>query len=170
MRISPNEKEVEKFFSQLKKFVRWLDRKAGTSWYNLVAQLSIDSAPELKTCEKLLNRLFLIHFPRIHYKDWNLQQEIEKAKHDDEQCDETISSLFQVDKIHGEIIILKDLDTDASYSIAGMPTELITPGILLNGLIGKRNQEMLWNWHLTEGIFPQKAKHYFEDKNTVIFL
>ncbi|WP_077620070.1 hypothetical protein [Bacillus sinesaloumensis] len=75
IKLSPTEQEVEIFLYQLKEFVRWLDKRSGTSWSPIIEQYSLEAFPELKICERSINWIFLRGFPRIHHNDWNLEQD-----------------------------------------------------------------------------------------------
>lgn len=57
IKITPQEKEVEKYLFQLKKFTKWFDHLAGTSWSPVVEAFAEEATPDLKNCERLLNHL-----------------------------------------------------------------------------------------------------------------
>jgi hypothetical protein len=161
MKISPQEKEVETFLSQLKKIVRWLDGRAHTSWYEIIEKAILKFHSELKICEHLLNSLMLMDFPNIHQNDWNHKEDLEKSQQKYLNFTKTVSGLFQVTSIIDDTIVLTDLKTERTYQIKGLPHTMITPGILLQGIIGKNVGAMFWNWHHTEGVYPEAAIDYF---------
>ncbi|MEH7331629.1 hypothetical protein V7161_03265 [Neobacillus drentensis] len=160
MKITPNEKEVETFLFQLKKFVRWLDRRTGTSWYSVVEKFAREAGSELTICEWLLNALFLNDFPRIHHSDWNRNQDIEKVHQKFNQCSDKLDSIFEVTSRIEDTVVLTEFDTNRTYYIKGLPSKLIETGIIMSGMIGKRRGELVWNWFQTEGIYPQRGKKY----------
>src|SRR5690625_3450233 len=79
MKISKEQKQSSIFLSQLKKFVRWLDHKKGTSCYQILETLTEDAASDLTICERLLNQLFLLEYPTMYEKDWNVEEELEES-------------------------------------------------------------------------------------------
>jgi hypothetical protein len=160
IKISPNEKEVETFLSQLKKFVRWLDQRAGTSWYPVIEEYASEAGPELKFCEHLLNGLFLRDFPRIHHDDWNLEKDYEKIEQKFNQFSDRLDSLFEVTSMIEDTIVLTEFNSNRTYYIKGLPGKLIKPGIIMSGAIGKRSGEKVWDWYETECIYPQRGKNY----------
>jgi hypothetical protein len=160
MKISPNKKEVETFLSQLRKFVRWLDRRAGTSWYPVIEEYASEAGPELKICEHLLNDILLSDFPRIHHDDWNLEQDYEKIKQKFNKFTDRLDSIFEVTSMIEDSIVLTEFNSNRTYYIKGLPCKLIKPGIIMSGAIGKRSGEIVWNWYQTEGIYPQRGKNY----------
>ncbi len=162
MRISPDNKETENFISQLLKFIRWLDKQAGTSWYSLVEEYSLIAFPDLQKCEKLLNLIFLRDFPRIHHEDFNPRKNIEKLTKAYKQFPHKLDSLFEVTSITHDSIVLTEFGTKFTYCIQGLPDTLIQPGMIFNGILVKRNDELFWHWYLTDGIYPQRGKRYID--------
>ncbi|QQZ07731.1 hypothetical protein [Heyndrickxia vini] len=161
IKITPKEKEVEQFLVELKKFTRKLDKKYGSSFKPLVDKIIEESSEELIKCEHLLNRLFIDQYPRIHHKDWNPQLEIKKHHQKLDKCHETIESVFEVTNLNGPIIVVSTLDTNLSYFIKGLPYEMISVGDLFSGGIGKKKDEWIWTWILTQSVFPPRAKKFF---------
>lgn len=160
MKISPDEKETEKFLEQLLKFVRWLDKRAGISWYPIVEDDALRAVNDLKQCERLLNSLFLIPFPRIHHDDWDHEQDHNKLVHHLEQCSKQMDGIFEVNGIVDDLVEVTELNSNRTYFFQGMPLENIVPGIILSGLVGKYRHTENWNWFLTEGVYPQRGKRF----------
>jgi len=46
------------------------------------------------------------------------------------------------------------------YQIVEMPHHLIKQGILLDGTIRINEDELYWNWFMTDGVFPRRVKKY----------
>jgi hypothetical protein len=170
MKITPQEKEVEKFHSQLKKFVRWLDKRAHTSWYSVIEEFINEFYSDLKICEHLLNSLILIDFPHIHHDSWNLDQDLEKINQTYSHYTERVDSFFQVTSIYEDTVILTNLKSQRTYHIKGLPQNIMTPGILMHGSIGKINGAMFWNWCHTEGVYPQRAINYLVQNNNGVVM
>lgn len=160
MKISKHEKEVENFLSQLKNFVRWLDRRAGTSWYSIVEIFSQEAVSDLQTCEHILNSLFLNDFPLIHNNDWNPEKDIEKLNKNYAECTDKLNSIFEVTSIIDDAIVLKEFNSNRIYYIEGLPCKWILPGLIMSGVIGKKSDDITWSWFQTDGIFPQRGKKY----------
>ncbi|MEK5445075.1 hypothetical protein [Fredinandcohnia sp. FSL W7-1320] len=158
IKLSPNEQDVEDFLYQLKKFVRWLDKRNGTSWYPAVEQYSSEAFPELKICERIINRIFLIDFPRIHHDDWNLDQDIDRLKQKFNQFTNQVDSSFKVTSIIGERVVLTETKTNCTYYVKGLPYEIISPGIKMSGIICNKNGDQTWHWYHTHGIYPSKGE------------
>ena len=164
MQISTEEKEVETFLSQLKYFVKWLDKRVGTSWYPIVEEYSFIARSELKACEHLLNGLFLNDFPRIYQSDWDPEQDIEKINHKFEQCTDRLNSIFKVTSIIEDTVLLSEFETNHTYYIKSLPYKLIEIGMIMSGIIGKKSADLTWNWFQTDGIYPQRGKTYIKIK------
>jgi hypothetical protein len=165
MKISPNEKAVEIFQYQLKKFVRWLDKREGTSWYPIVEKYVTDAFSELKICERLLNYLYLRDFPRVHQRDWNPQQDLDKLHQKFNQFTDTLDSVFELTSMIEDTTILTEFDSNRTYYIKGLPRNLLKQGLIMSGVIGKRKGEFTWNWFQTEAIYPNRGKKYISFTN-----
>jgi hypothetical protein len=162
MKISPEEKEVETFLSQLKEFVQWLDQRVGTTWYSIIETFSTEAAPELKVCEHLLNDIFLNDYPRIYEDDWNPMDDINRLDKDFAECKERRNSLFEVTNIIGDTVVLSEFNFNYTYKIKGLPLRSIKPGLIMSGVIGKKKGDLFWTWFETVGIFPQRGKSYIK--------
>lgn len=163
IKITPKEKEVEKFLSELKKFIRWLDRRVGSSWYKLIETYIEESSTELKKCEQIINRLYLHTFPRIHHDDWDFNMEFLLNTQQIEECKEAEMNIFEVENLNGPIVVVTSLDTNMTYYIKGLPYEIIMPGTLLSGTIGRKSGDWLWIWNQPESVFPPRARKYLEN-------
>ncbi|MDY0406364.1 hypothetical protein P5G51_014070 [Virgibacillus sp. 179-BFC.A HS] len=161
MKISTKQRESEIFLLQLNRFVRWLDQRVGTSWYELVKQYTETAKPELIMCERLINYLVVRTYPSIHQNNWNFKEERAANDADYNQCTTVIDSVYQVEEVCDNIITVTDLDTSWSYKLANMPSRLISTGMLLQGSIGKKRGDYYWNWLGVSGVYPAKAKNHF---------
>jgi hypothetical protein len=160
MTISPDEKSTENFLGQLLTFVRWLDKKNGTSHYPIVENYALNAESELKTCERLLNTLFLIHYPRIFHDDWDFEADHERMMQNLDECVDKRSDLFEVTSIEDDSIVLTTFNSKKSYRVDGMPSELMIPSMLLMGMLGKHHRSQHWSWILTEGVYPPSGKRF----------
>jgi hypothetical protein len=160
MHFSPDNKESEKFIAQLLKFVRWLDKHVGTSWYPIVEEYSLIAFPDLQKCEKLLNFLVLRDFPRIHHEEFNSREDIEKFTKNYNQCPLKIDGFFEATSIIDDFIVLTNLETGRTYCVQGLPAALILPGMTFDGTIGKQNDDLYWHLYVSIGIYPQRGKKY----------
>lgn len=163
MQVNPTEQEVEQFLSELKQFVRWLDRKVGTSWYILIENYLEESYTSLKECEYLLNRLYLHTFPLIHDKDWNPHLDFIHYFQNIEEHNETKLSIFEVKNFNGPIVVVTAIDTNLSYFIKGLPFEILSLGTIISGTISRKKGDWIWNWNHPESVFPQRAKKYLKN-------
>jgi hypothetical protein len=163
LKISRDEKEVEIFHAELKNFIRWLDKRVGISMQKVVDQYIHESYADLKECEHLLNRLYEHSFPRIHNDDWNFSIEFFKNLKRTEEYSEMKILIFEVKKIDGTTGEFISLDSLCPYYINGLPRDLLTPGRLLSGMIGRKKDEFVWTWHQPDSVFPKRAKQYLKD-------
>lgn len=147
------------FLQQLKRFVRWLDKHSGSSFYKTVEDLAEEALPELLACEVLFHDLFSRAVPDYHQRKHDLNsvawEIIEKQNH----FDMTRNSIFEVTNV-GFITTLRDLKTTYTYQAAGLPENKLQPGMLLEGIMGKMQDDFYWSWFLAMYIFPQKAEKY----------
>jgi hypothetical protein len=162
MKISPQEKEVEKFLSEFKKFTRWLDNRIGTTFYETVKTYTAKCSEELKQCEILLNRLFLHTFPKLHNPDSDPREDVSHLHQQFKGYDETTSSVFEVRNLNYSIIVATALDSHLTYNIKGLPFEHITPGTIISGTITKKKGDWIWTWFYPEGVFPPSSREYLE--------
>ncbi|WP_040205839.1 hypothetical protein [Neobacillus jeddahensis] len=160
MKVTAEEKQVEAFLLQLKKFVRWLDKNKGTSWSPVVKDLIVAATPELKDCEHLLNSLFLLDYPLLFHPDWDPEQDFERMNQEFAQCADRSNSIFEVTSKIENTVVLTDIDTHCTYYVKGLPYQLIEPGIIMSGIIGRKRDEFVWKWYQTDGIYPQIGKNY----------
>ncbi|MBS4192348.1 hypothetical protein KHA94_19500 [Bacillus sp. FJAT-49705] len=161
MHVTPQKKEVEKFLHELKKFVRWLDRRVGTSWSLTIENHINKYHDELKMCEVLLNTHFLLHFPQIHKSDnWDPLQNIKKLKEDSSEFNNTINSIFKICSTHENTTVLKDISDDRDFYVIGLDCNQTMEGILLDCSIGKKDSDIYWHWLFTEGVYPGNTSKY----------
>ncbi|MEH7252097.1 hypothetical protein V7111_08230 [Neobacillus niacini] len=162
MRITPDQKQVETFLSQLKIFIQWLDKRVGTTWFAVVDKYSKEAISDLKVCEQVLNTIFSKDFPQLHQKGFSPEQQIEIANQSFELCIKSRDSLFEVRSIIDQITVLTEFNTNITYYVKGLPTHLIVPELIMNGCIGRKSGTLLWEWFQTEGIYPQKGRKYLK--------
>lgn len=162
MQVTPKEKEVEQFLSELKKFISWIDRRFGTSWYTVIEKYIEESQTNLKECEYLLNRLYLHTFPLIHDEDWDPHMNFINSFPNIDEQDEVKLSIFEVKNFNGTIVVVTAMDTDLSYFIKGLPIDFLTPGTIISGGISRKKRDWIWNWNHPESVFPQRAKKYLK--------
>lgn len=160
IRISPDLKESETFLIQLKKFVRWLDKRMGTHYYPIIEKYAIETAPDIKACELLLNTLFMSHFPQANNDGWDPEQDIERITQMGTQYTAFKECVFEVTSKIEDTIVLTDLNSNHTYYVKGLPSDYVYLGMILSGVIGKRKGEKNWNWHITVAVNPSQARNY----------
>jgi hypothetical protein len=158
--ISPTIKETDNFLLQLKIFVRWLDNRVGTQYYPIIETYTTEAAPYLKSCEHLLNFLFLKHFPKAYSDNWNPEQDIEQLTLSGTQYVNTIEGVFEVTSKIEDTFVLNDWGSHHTYYVKDLPSNCVELGMILSGVIGRRKGEKHWNWYITVAINPQQAKNY----------
>lgn len=158
--ISPKMNEVENFLVQLKKFIRWLDKRVGTNYKPIIEKYSTEAAPNLKSCEQLLNILFLKHFPQAYSPNWNPEKDIEELTLNGTQFLNSQEGVFEVTSKIEDTSVLTDLSSHHTYYVKDLPSDYVEIGMILSGVIGKRKGEKHWNWYISVAINPQQAKTY----------
>ncbi|MBV7507845.1 hypothetical protein KW850_21685 [Bacillus sp. sid0103] len=162
--VSKDQKEVESFLFQLRKFVRWLDKRVGTSWYSVIKTYTDEASPDLNICEKLFNAFMLRDYPRMHHKDWDPFQDLEKTNQSFNLCTEKVSSVFEVTSMIEDNIIVTDFDTKRTFYLKDFSSNLFMPGLIINGLIGKKEKQLTWHLLLADAFCPQRGKKYITIK------
>lgn len=160
IQISPSLKETDSFLFQLKKFVRWLDKRVGTNYYSLIEKYSTEAAPDLKSSEYLLYTLFMIHFPQSNSDGWNPELDIERLTQNGTKFTESKEGVFEVTSKIEDTILLTDISSNHTYYVKGLPSDIVNLGMILSGVIGKRKGEKQWHWYITVAINPPQAKNY----------
>ncbi|TXC78734.1 hypothetical protein FS935_22395 [Metabacillus litoralis] len=163
IKVTSKEKEVKKFAVELKKFTHWLDCRYGSSFYQLINTFLTESVIELKICEKILNKLYLHTFPEIHQEDWDFTKEFFLNSLSLDKCKEKETIIFEVKAINGPIVTITTLTTYKTYYIKNMPYEIIVPGTLLSGKIGKKEGDWFWIWNQPESVFPPRGRDYIKN-------
>ncbi|WP_458413232.1 hypothetical protein ACNQFZ_21035 [Schinkia sp. CFF1] len=158
IQVTNKEKEVETFLPELKKFTRWIDKRAGTNTHPLINKLIEKTKSELIICERLINHLYYKAYHELS-KDYTDPQKEINSTHNQEY-NEVKDTLFEISEINGEIAIASELFTNKKYLLNGLPNQMISPGTLIHGTIGKKYGHLVWNWLLPENVFPQRAKKY----------
>jgi flavodoxin len=160
MRFPIKQNQSKIFLTQLKKFVRWLDKRTGYKAYKTVEMLADESIHELVCCEQLLNELHLYFFPKANNNNWDPFEDLSIIEGRLKECCSTVDAIFQVKSIINGDVILCDIQTQQLYHLKTFPVQNLFSGILLHGIIGKRIEDTHWTWHFTEGVYPNRAKKY----------
>ncbi|RWR04054.1 hypothetical protein QNH23_14550 [Siminovitchia fortis] len=163
-KVTEEEKEVENFLSELNKFVKRIDKNAGTRWTQEVRTYSDEALIDLKICERLLNRLFLKQYPDFHKEGWDFKKDFDRIEHLLYHFNRSFHTLFQVIDIIDETVILEKLDDGRIFHTRGLPVNIIKPDLLFFGTIGQNSGQFSWRWLLTEGIYPERAKPFMLNK------
>jgi hypothetical protein len=161
-KIIPKKNYSETFLSQLRKFVRWLDKKEHTDFFQLVDGYITEGSPTLTKCEDLLNYFFLKDYPHFHQPDWDYEKDHDRWKKEAEEYSESINSLFHISAVTEDGLILEDIDTHRTYFTKSFPIKKISSELLLSGVIGKRPHELVWDWFITESIYPARGGKYIQ--------
>jgi hypothetical protein len=167
--ISKTVDKTEEFFTELQKFVRWLDRKTGTSWFKTVEDFIRMNKDDIKTGEAALNSLVLHHFPHIHDHDFDIQKDFEADQQRLGTLIHSADGLFEVQTVIDDVFVLNNFEDGKTYHTKGLPN-CILPGILLKGAIGKRKHDFFWRWCATGAVFPKSSKKFMRTEKTVIIL
>jgi hypothetical protein len=162
MQISQNRKEAEIFLTQLKIFVQWLDKRVDSCWYPVVEKFTLEAKSELKICEHVLNDIFLTDFPKLHHPDRNLIKTAEKIEQDFINCDNKLSSIFEVTSLIDDMVVLTEFNTNRIYYIKDLPLKWIEQGLIMSGVIGKKSREKAWRWFATDGVYPNRGRAYLK--------
>jgi hypothetical protein len=155
--------KIDTFLRQLNLFVEWLDVRLGTCWNQVVKEMTHDARSALKACSYSLDKLLLTHFPRIHSLDWDYQQDLEKIEDNLKSFQEVKNSVFKLICKKDDVIVVKDLDWLKSFRIQGLSEISAFQGMILHGTIGRRKDELVWEWAHTEGAYPERAEKYMMD-------
>ncbi|MCA1057313.1 hypothetical protein LCM10_20430 [Rossellomorea aquimaris] len=162
-KIIPEKNYTETFLLQLRTFVRWLDKRKGTSFTNLVEDYIIEGTPILKKCEALLNHLFLKDYPRFHQSDWDYEGDQKRWEQSLEKYSNTIDGMFRVTAFADECVILKDLHTHHTYMTKSLPVNKLSTTTIITGILGQKPHELVWDWLATINVFPEKGEKYIRN-------
>jgi hypothetical protein len=160
IKITPKANEIEKFLAQLEHFVRWLDKRVGTSSHKVIKHYIEEAILPLKQCGTLLHHLFLINFPDFDKSGWDHKQDIKKIEQIFKETTDHLDRIFEVTEVIGDTVILTDVKTKRGYPLKGLPCNFVFPGMFLDGIVGRRKDDMFWNWFHTNNVFPERAKKY----------
>lgn len=163
IQISKDEKNLNKFLNELKKFTGWLDRKYQTHSAKIVKELIDMYYDDLKRCESVTNTLYNYTFPNIHDKKSNIQTEIFRHLDQMDEFDESTFCVLKINSINGPIVHATDMATNHSLQIIELPSKALHPDIFLGGTIGKKKDSWLWTWYSPLVAFPSKAEKYLEN-------
>lgn len=162
LQITQQEKQVETQLNQLKKFVHWLDQRVGTSHYKLVKKMAEEAESDLKSCERLLNHLFLRIFPSTYEPNVDPVKDYMIYEQWVNQFDNQLISVFEVTSMIEKTVVLTDMETNKTYYVKGLPCHLLVRGMAMIGGIGNRKNEMAWEWIMTESVYPQTGRKYLK--------
>ncbi|MFA9556848.1 hypothetical protein ACERII_06075 [Evansella sp. AB-rgal1] len=164
IKITPNEKETDTFFTQLKMFVRWLDKQEHTCWYNIVTAYITEYKSVVYNCERLLNHLVTQQYPKFHQIDWDPMNDFEKIEMKFNQYKETVEGVFEVTGTLENTVAIANVETHKTYYVKGVPPSIVVSGMLLQGGIGRNWGQKYWDWCHTFSVFPNQAKNYLYPK------
>lgn len=156
--LTPNEKEVETFLFELKKFTRWLDRKTGCSSHVMINHLIEESKADLKKCEHLINELFKHAYPDIFKNKGHLEPSDLPKLLDIPKYDNMKTVIFEIKEINNELFIMTDILQNIDYLLNGLPQQIISPDLLIHGIIGRNNGDFVWTWLSPANVMPLRAK------------
>ncbi|WP_173104278.1 hypothetical protein [Bacillus sp. KH172YL63] len=162
MKVTPHNNYTQQFLIELRKFVRWLDKRNETACSEVVESFLTDAFPLLKKCEILFSQLFLKNYPGVHRADWDYMNDIERLDRTMEQFQETVYGVFEVSEIIEGGIILLDLHSNDSYFTKNISDKTIDQDVMLSGVIGKRKHEFLWELAYVDGVYPRRGLPYIE--------
>ncbi|MCT2535464.1 hypothetical protein NC661_18265 [Aquibacillus koreensis] len=158
--ITKKQMEMKNLLIQLKRFICWLDQQGSCSWFAFVEKYVENVIGEMMTCERALNDLFAYTYPNYNQADWSPIEDLNNIMANLEQCDTTVNSIFEVRKMSESIVSLYDIDTTRTYELIHFPLKKITPGILLDCVIGKKYDDIFWTLYFTDTVYPNKAQKY----------
>lgn len=160
MYLSTNEKEVDVFLNELKKFVKWLDHRKESSFSKMVNHYIEEYKTDLKYCEFLLNCLYNHISPDILDKDSQELFPTTKLLDDIHEYNQSKKLIFEIINIDDGITMASDVKTHQVFYIAGLPYEVLSPGILISGLIAKKFENSIWKWISPDSVYPLDAQKY----------
>lgn len=157
MKVSLKQNETKNFLHQVQKFSKWLDKRHGTQIYPLISHIATTVLTDLEYCERLMNILFLRDFPQVHETSWDPNQDLEKLNERIDQSEDYFDSLFVVTAVTDDVVELTEVRTDRIFLVNDIPTDYVKVGIYMGGILVKQPDSIYWNWHLTDGIFPEAS-------------
>lgn len=160
--LSTQENEVDEFLYQLTNFAIWFEfqQNQNVSLLHLILPCITAYKSDLLLCEKLINFLYQKHWPNILHKDWNYLQALDEEENTLNSYSFIEEGLFEITELKDEIVVIQLLDTKEYFSIAGLPTNLVKPELLIYGTIGQHFRGSSWDWIFTSGVYPQQSKLY----------
>ncbi len=164
-KIIPKKNYTETFLLQLRTFVRWLDKREGTVFLNLVDDYIKEGTPILKKCEGLLNHLFLKDYPRFHQSDWDYEEDLDRWERNLSKYSRTIEGMFQVSAFADECVVLRDLHTHHTYLTKSLPVNKLSTKTIITGTLGQKPHELIWDWLATINVFPENGEKYIRNFN-----
>lgn len=167
--ITKTGRETEKLLIEIQTFVRWLDRRAGTAWLPIVKEYIEMYRCDIQTVENAKNAITLHHFPHIYDPDFSFQKDFEALQKRLGILDQFFDSMFEVQAVIDEVFVLNNLEDGKTYHTKGLPGSIL-PGLLLQGAIGKNNNDFFWKWCSTGAVFPKCSKKFLETEEAVILL
>ncbi|WP_156791480.1 hypothetical protein [Bacillus sp. SG-1] len=160
LKLSHKEKEAERFLFQLIKFGNWMDTHRKTSLLASIHPCIQTHKPDVILCEKILNHLLKNQFPNLLHKNWDCVKALEKMKAAYSRYTAVVEGLFEVTGIIEQVVVIKHVETNQSYTVKGLTCNLVKPHLLINGEIGRHYRETKWNWFFTLGVYPKQSKKY----------
>lgn len=163
IQLTTNEKEVDQFLNELKKFVKWLDHRKECSFSKMVNHYIAEYKTDLKYCEFLLNRLYNHVNPEILEEHSQVLFPTTNLLDDIHEYNQSKKVIFEIINIYDGIIMASDVETKQVFYITGLPHEVLTPDILISGLIAKKYEDPIWNWISPDSVYPLDAQKYLEN-------
>ncbi|WP_282139358.1 hypothetical protein [Rossellomorea aquimaris] len=157
MKVVPKKNYTEQFLLQLRKFVRWLDKRNDTTFLEVVVSYISEATQTLKKYESLFSELFLKNYPGLHLPDRDCMKEIECLDKRMEEFDETTYGVFEVTKVNDDGIVLLDLHSHYSYFTKSISHEKAELEMIITGCFGKKKYAFLWDLAFIDGIYPKRA-------------
>ncbi|WP_138419311.1 hypothetical protein [Aquibacillus sediminis] len=162
IKVATKQNESQNFLTQLKKFVSWLDERNGCSWFETIEKIATENLSELQRCESILNDLYVQNYPHLNANNLGVLEDFDKVFSELEACSINMHSIFEVSQVSDDIITLIDLDTWKPYQIINTATNKPSPGLLIEGVFGKKEEDLFWTLYFPNSVYPNKAKSYFE--------
>jgi hypothetical protein len=162
MKVVPKKNHTEDFLLQLRKFVRWLDKRHNTTFLDIVDPYITEALPILKKYETLFSELFLKNHPGFHNPEWDFTKDLERLDELMEEYNETVYGVFLVKQIVDEGIQLLDLHSHYTYFTKSIPGKKVDSEMILTACLGKKGHELVWDLVFADGIYPNRAFKYIQ--------
>ncbi|RXI96639.1 hypothetical protein DS745_23350 [Anaerobacillus alkaliphilus] len=163
IQVTSQEKEVEKFVSELKRFLHWIDIKYKIPLFKTIDSYIKEMFLELKDCEATINRLYKHEFPNFLNEDCNIQTDFFGRLDKLEEFPEKKDTLFEIKSLNRVYLVVTELETNENFYLKGLPSATVYPGMIISGSIGRKKGDWAWTWGIPENVFPKSSKKYLDD-------